>query len=87
MDRQSKIKMQVYDQQYKIGILETIFSDKTFAGLWESLEIVLKKRWKTSALNSNQELPQNTNEFNQKIQSSTQKGQMNNAIYRQLLGT
>ena len=47
----------------------------------------IKKRCKTSALNTNQELPQNTTEFNQKIQSSTQKGPMNSAIYRQLLGT
>ena len=39
-----------------------------------------KKRWETSALNFNQELPQNTTEFNQKIQSSTQKGPMNSAI-------
>merc|ERR1712243_538918 len=47
----------------------------------------IKKRCKTSALNTNQELPQNTTEFNQKIQSRTQKGPMNSAIYRQLLGT
>merc|ERR1712121_194741 len=47
----------------------------------------IKKRCKTSALNTYQELPQNTTEFNQNIQSSTQKGPMNSAIYRQLLVT
>merc|ERR1712033_147437 len=47
----------------------------------------IKKRCKTSAFITNQDLPQNTTEFNQKIQSSTQKGPMNSAIYRQLLGT
>merc|ERR1712243_386158 len=47
----------------------------------------IKKRCKTSAIITNQELPQNTTEFNQKIQSTTQKGPMNSAIYRQLLGT
>ena len=47
----------------------------------------IKKCCEISALNSNLKLPQNTTEFNQKIQSSTQKGPMNSAIYQQLLGT
>ena len=36
-----------------------------------------KKRWETSALNLKKELPQNTTEFNDKIQNGTQKGPMN----------
>ena len=46
----------------------------------EKVKKLYKKRCETSALNSDQKLPQNTTEFNQKIQSSTQKCPMNSAI-------
>merc|ERR1712112_565967 len=68
-------------------IRNNLFRQNFCRSLRKFRNCIKKKRCKTSALNTNQELPQNTTEFNQKIQSSTQKGPMNSAIYRQLLGT
>ena len=68
-------------------IRNNLFRQNFCRSLRKFRNCIKKKRCKTSALNTNQELFQNTTEFNQKIQSSTQKGPMNSAIYRQLLGT
>ena len=70
-------KLRIYEQSVQKKLLQDN----------EKVQKLYKKRCETSALNTNQELPQYTTIFNQKIQSSTQKGPMNSAIQRQLLET
>ena len=53
---------------------------KNFCRTMKKFRNCIKKRCETSALKSKQELPQNTTEFNQEIQSSTQEVPMNSAI-------
>ena len=56
----------------KLGLYDKLFQKKVLQDNGK-VQKLYKKRWETSALNPNQELPQNTTEFNQKIQSSTKK--------------
>ena len=67
-------------QRFFCDFMNNLFRKKNFYRIMKKFRNCTKKRCETSALKSNQELPQNTTEFNQKKQSISQKGSMNSAI-------